>query len=99
MPNTSSATRQVRVSRKRHLHNKSIRSQSKTAISSAESLISAGNIEEARKATLAAITSLDKSAEKKVIHGNNAARRKSRLVKKLNRVLASSAETKPEPAK
>jgi small subunit ribosomal protein S20 len=38
-----------------------------------------------------AIASLDKAAEKGVIHSNNAARRKSRLMKKLNEAQASAS--------
>jgi len=46
-----------------------------------------------------AISALDKAAEKGVIHPNNAARRKSRLMKKLNQALAlSSAEPETEEA-
>jgi small subunit ribosomal protein S20 len=42
----------------------------------------------AQKAIIEAISSLDKAAEKGVIHPNNAARRKSRLMKKLNEAKA-----------
>jgi small subunit ribosomal protein S20 len=45
--------------------------------------IEKGNAEEAAEATRLAISSLDKAAEKGVIHKNNAARRKSRLMKHL----------------
>jgi hypothetical protein len=49
---------------------------------------------------VAAISALDKAAEKGVIHPKNAARRKSRLLKKLNEAQASaSAKTKPKAAK
>jgi small subunit ribosomal protein S20 len=47
-----------------------------------EKLISAGEIEPVREAVVVAISALDKAAEKGVIHPNNAARRKSRLMKK-----------------
>ena len=43
-----------------------------------------GDIETARKATLEAISVLDKAAEKGVLHKNNAARRKGRLMKRLH---------------
>ena len=43
-------------------------------------------LEDARKATLEAISALDKAAEKGVIHKNNAARRKSRLMKRLAQI-------------
>ncbi|MDO8567409.1 MAG: 30S ribosomal protein S20 [Dehalococcoidales bacterium] len=99
MPNIKSAERAMRVSRKKHLHNQAIKSEVKTKISNAESLILAGKAE-AKDAATAAISSLDKAAEKGVIHRNNAARRKSRLARKLNKTLAQgTSETKPESAK
>jgi small subunit ribosomal protein S20 len=79
------------------LRNKSIRSLCKTNITKAERLILLGELESAQRVVLAAISSLDKAAEKGVIHPNNAARRKSRLMKKLNEAL-SLAETEPEKA-
>ena len=93
MPVTKSAQKQVRVTERRRLRSKSIRSQCKTNITKAERLIFSGELESAQKAVVAAISSLDKAAEKGVIHPNNAARRKARLMKKLNGVRAlSSAE-------
>jgi len=56
----------------------------KTSIIKAERLIFSGELEAAQSAVIAAIGSLDKAAEKGIIHSNNAARRKSRLMKKLN---------------
>jgi len=41
-------------------------------------------MEEARSSVSEAIRALDKAAEKGIIHRNNAARRKSRLMRKLN---------------
>ena len=99
MPVTKSAKKQVRVVKRRRLRNKSIRSLVKTNITKAERFIFSGELESARAAVVAAISSLDKAAEKGVIHPNNAARRKSRLMKKLNKAQVSSlAETKPEEA-
>ncbi len=84
MPVTKSAEKRMRVSAKKQLHNKSIRSLCKTNINKAEEFIISGQLEEAQKAAVVAISTLDKAAEKGVIHANNAARRKSRLMKKLN---------------
>jgi small subunit ribosomal protein S20 len=64
----------------------------KTSVTKAERLIFSGELESARRAVIAAISSLDKAAEKGVIHPNNAARRKSRLMKKLNEALSSAEE-------
>ena len=88
MPHIKSAQKRVRVSEGKRLSNKSIRSLCKTNITKAEKLIFSGELETARKAVVAAISSLDKAAEKGVIHPNNTARRKSRLMKKLNEAQA-----------
>ena len=85
MPHSKSAQKEVRASKKRRLRNKSIRSLCKTNIVKAEKFIFSGELESGREAVVAAISSLDKAAEKGVIHPNNAARRKSRLLKKLNK--------------
>ena len=50
-----------------------------------------GTPEEARTATMAAISALDKAAEKGVIHKNNAARRKGRLMRRLAKMDKPSA--------
>jgi len=91
LPVTKSAQRQVRVAGRKHLRNRSILSGCKTSITKAERLIFSGEMEAAQKAVAEAVTSLDKAAEKGVIHPNNAARRKSRLVKKLNEAQASAS--------
>jgi small subunit ribosomal protein S20 len=86
LPNTTSAQKQVRVNLKKQLRNKSARSQSKTLVKKAEELIFSGQAKEAEDGVTSAIRSLDKAAGKKIIHPNNAARRKSRLMKKLNQL-------------
>ena len=91
MPVTKSAQKQVRVAERKRLRNKSILSECKTTITKAEKLIFSGELEAAQKAVAVAVTSLDKAAEKGIIHPNNAARRKSRLVKKLNEAQASAS--------
>jgi small subunit ribosomal protein S20 len=96
---SKSAQKQARVAERRHQRNKSARSQVKTDITRAEKLIFSGELEAAREAVVTAVASLDKAAEKGIIHSNNAARRKSRLMKKLNEAIAlSSAEVEPEVA-
>ncbi len=91
MPQIKSAQKQVRANERRQLRNKSIRSQCKTSITKAEKLIFSGELESGRGAVMAAISSLDKAAEKGIIHPNSAARRKSRLMKKLNEAQALSS--------
>lgn len=60
--------------------------RARTAVKKARLLIEAGKLEEAREAVRAAISALDRAAEKGVIHKNNAARRKSRLMQRLNQL-------------
>ena len=86
MPNIESSIRQLRTDAKRTTRNKSIRTGCKSSITKAEKLINAGKADEAKVAVLKATSTLDKAAVKGVIHPNNAARRKARLIKKLNSV-------------
>lgn len=95
---SKSALKQARVSLKRQQRNKSVRSQVKTNITKAEKLIFTGELEAARAAVVVAVSSLDKAAEKQMLHANNAARRKSRLLKKLNQAVAQP-KAEPEPEK
>ena len=91
MPQSKSAQKEVRASKKRQLRNKSIRSLCKTNITKAERLIFSGEPGSGREVVSDAISSLDKASEKGVIHPNNAARRKSRLMKKLNKAQTPSS--------
>ena len=90
MPVTKSAQKRMRADEGKRLRNKSARSLAKTNITKAERLVFSNEIDSAQKAVVTAISSLDKASEKGIIHPNNAARRKSRLMKKLNEVLAPS---------
>jgi small subunit ribosomal protein S20 len=88
-----SAQKQARVASRRQQRNKSVRSEVKTNITKAEKLIFTGELEAAAAAVTVAVSSLDKAAEKKILHTNNAARRKSRLLKKYNQAVAQSKDT------
>ena len=92
MPQTKSAKKEMRASRRRQQENKSVRSLCKTRITKAEKLIFSGELESGREAVSAALSSLDRAVEKGVIHANNAARRKSRLMKKLNQAQTQASE-------
>ena len=95
---SKSAQKQVRVSSRRQMRNKSARSSLKTSITKAEKLLFTGETDEAKKVVEEAITLLDKAANKGIIHSNNAARRKTRLMKKLNQASAlPPVEPEPEP--
>ena len=85
MANTKSAQRQIRVSARRHERVKPARSQTNTLVSKAHDMVASKDAT-AAEAVAAAISNLDKAAGKGLIHANNAARHKSRLVKKLNKI-------------
>ena len=88
MPVIKSAKKRVRVSEKQRLRNRSMRSLCKTNITKAEKLILSGELEAAREAVAEAVSSLDRAAEKGILHPNNSARRKSRILKKFNEAQA-----------
>ena len=83
MANIKSAIKRNRQNKKRRLRNRIYRGQARTYISDARSSIEEENLEEARAATFKAISALDKAAAKGILHKNNVARRKSRLMKHL----------------
>ena len=92
MANTKSAIKMIRVAAKKRERSKSARTLAKTSLDQAEKAIAARQTETAPAAVVEAISALDKAAEKGILHKNNAARRKSRLMKKLNALQA------PKPA-
>jgi small subunit ribosomal protein S20 len=70
---------------RRRVRNKSVRSAVKTSLIKAEKLISEKEAEATSAEMVQVLSTLDRAAKKGVIHPNQAARRKSRLMKKLKR--------------
>jgi small subunit ribosomal protein S20 len=83
LANTKSAIKRIKQNHKRRLRNRLFTGRARTFVRNARSSIEAGTLEDARTATLVAISALDKAAEKGIIHKNNAARRKGRLMRRL----------------
>jgi small subunit ribosomal protein S20 len=83
LANHKSALKRIRSSERKRLRNRVFISRARTEVKQARTEIDGGNLEAARAATLEAISVLDKAANKGIIHKNNAARRKSRLMKHL----------------
>lgn len=83
MANIKSQIKRNKQNEKRRLRNRFFRGAARKAISKARVAIEGGETPEAREAVILAVKALDKAAEKGVIHKNNAARRKSRLMKRL----------------
>lgn len=85
MANIRSAIKRIRSSERRRNINQIHRSRARTQIKQTRRQIADGELSEATVSIQEAISALDKAAQKGVIHKNNAARRKSRLVKSLNK--------------
>jgi small subunit ribosomal protein S20 len=73
----------MRQNTKRRDRNRVFRGQARSYVKKAHANMQEGNLDEARQTTILALKALDKAAQKGVIHKNNAARRKSRLLKSL----------------
>jgi small subunit ribosomal protein S20 len=79
-----SAMKCVRRDARKTVYRGAVRTSTRTHIKRARTLLATGKVVEAEQAMQTALKSLDKAAEKGVIHKNNAARRKSRLMRALN---------------
>ena len=84
MANTASAKKRVRQNEKRRMRNRVWLTRARSTIKEARIAIDSKDSEASIAAVNTAISSLDQAASKGVIHKRNAARRKSRLMKKLS---------------
>ena len=84
MANIKSAKKRIKVTEKKTLENRMVKSALKTAIKKFEAAVAANNAEEANALFFKAAKSLDRAAQKGTVHKNMAARKKSRLAAKLN---------------
>jgi small subunit ribosomal protein S20 len=91
LANTKSAIKNIRKSERRRDLNKVYRSRARTLVRKTRFLIDAGDLEQAQTTALLAGKALDKAARARVIHKNNASRRKSRLMKHLNEALQAQS--------
>jgi small subunit ribosomal protein S20 len=87
LANTKSAIKNIRKSERKREHNRVIRSRARTLVKKTRVHIAAGDLEQAQASARLASKALDKAAKRRVIHPNNAARRKARLMKQLNQAL------------
>ena len=88
MANIKSQIKRNRQNEKRRVHNRTFRGAARTAVTIARDAF-IENDPETKEAVIKAISTLDKAAEKGVIHKNNASRRKGRLMKKLAAFIAA----------
>jgi len=83
MANTAQARKRARQGAKQNTHNSSLRSALRTAIKAVRKAISGGDKAAATQVFQSATSTIDRIADKKIIHKNKAARHKSRLASAL----------------
>jgi small subunit ribosomal protein S20 len=87
LANIKSAIKRIRSSERRRVRNRTVRSSTRTLLKKAR--VSINSVSPSEETVQKALIALDRAASKGIIHKNNAARRKSRLMKQYNRVLAA----------
>jgi len=85
----ASALKALRRDARKAVYRGKVRTSTRTQVKKARTLIASGKVAEADMALQDAISALDRAAERGVIHKNNAARRKSRLMLALNKAKAA----------
>ena len=83
MANKLAAKKRIRQNKKRWARNRVYRGQARTQIRNARAAIGEKNLDLARSEAHKAVKSLDKAAVKGILHKNNVARRKGRIMKQL----------------
>ena len=96
MPHTRSAKKQLRKTEKRRLRNRTVMKALKTQVKKVVAVSASGSLEDLRKECSLAAKRLDKAAAKRVIHPNQAARKKSQLARLLH-AKEQAAKSAPAP--
>ncbi len=86
MANIKSAKKRIKVIQKKTLRNKIIKSKTKTAVKKVLVAIQQNDLEVAKSELRSAIKAIDMACSKGIYHKNNAARKKSRLTKAVNKL-------------
>jgi len=84
MPNIKSAMKRDALSKARNAKNKAEKSALKTNLKKFEAAVAEGNREAAATTYKVAVKSVDRAAQKGLIHKNNAAHKKSSMAQKIN---------------
>jgi len=81
MANTKSAEKRMRQSAERRVRNRGAKGEMRTAIKKVRGALASGDAQAAQTALASAVQIIDRTSKKHVVHGNTAARTKSRLTK------------------
>ena len=98
MAHSLSAKKRIRQNAKKRTINRARKSQIKTQIKRLEATLAAGNIEAATEQFRLLAQKLDKVAATSTMHKRTAARKKSRLARRLNNLKAKPASAPAPPA-
>jgi small subunit ribosomal protein S20 len=86
MPNIKSAIKRVKVTEKKNLRNRMVKSATRTIVKKFEAAVAAGNADAAQLSV--ASGAVDRAVAKGVMHKNAANRKKARLAKRLAKAQA-----------
>ncbi len=86
MPNIKSAAKRIEVTRKKTMRNVRIKSVLRTTIRKFEKAMKESDREEAAQKLYNAVRAIDKAVTKGILHKNAAARKKSRMTRKFNKI-------------
>ena len=93
MAHSLSAKKRIRQSLKRRARNRARKEQIKTDVKSFLNVLGTGDVKKASEALNKVVSRMDRVATKHTIHKNAAARKRSRLQRRLNAVIASGGKT------
>ena len=91
MPQNLSVKKRIRQNKVTNLRNRSLRTNLRTATKKVDTAIMNNTLEKAQSDLKDATPIIDRAVSKGIIHKNNAARKKSRLMRKVNKLAPSSA--------
>lgn len=84
MANTKSAKKRIRQNEKRRMRNRKVVTRTRTYLKRARMAMDEGDAVASQEAVKVAVSELDRAVSKGVLHPKNGARRKSRLIARLN---------------
>ena len=89
MANHKSALKRARQSEVKRLRNQSYRTKAKNAVKEVRTAVTDNSADQARKSLIKAVSILQKTATKGVVHKKKASRKISRLSRQVNQITSS----------
>ncbi len=99
MAHSLSAKKRIRQNEKRRARNRARKDLLKTEVKAFNAVLTAGDFAKAEEQLKSVVSRLDRTAAKHTIHKNTAARKRSRLTKRLNALRTKKATAGPGSTK